>query len=180
MQFQLATLPPSLSHQLKWERFVNTHGGMGKNIPCDLFNEHMNKLFKEIINNMGPNMTATAISRSARSVTTLCNIRDRFDQESNVPVPTSAHCTKSDHEDVAKVAAVLIKNKILSINTGRELNHFKKFSENPLSNLNWTKMEQWILRKQKQTVALKYALGEGNLSDSDATDCSEAESDSES
>ena len=147
MQFQLATLSPSLSHQLKWGRFVNTHGGMGKNIPCDLFNEHVNQLFKEIINNMGPNMTATTISCSAHSVATLCNIRDRFDQESNIPVPTSSHCTKSDHEDVAKVAAALINNEVLPINTGRELNHFKKFSESPLSNLNWTNMKAWILWK---------------------------------
>lgn len=49
LQFQLILLPPSLSHQVKWERFVNVHGGAGRNIPCDLFNEHMNKLFKNII-----------------------------------------------------------------------------------------------------------------------------------
>ena len=35
LQFQLATLQPYLTHQLKWERFVNTHGGIGRNIPCD-------------------------------------------------------------------------------------------------------------------------------------------------
>jgi hypothetical protein len=180
MQFQLATLSPSLSHQLKWGRFINTHGGLGRNIPCDLFNEHMNKLFKEIINNMGPNMTTQAIKRSARSVTTLCHLRDKFDHESNVPVPTTSHCTRSDEDDVVKVASVLIKNKVLSVTTGRKLYHFKNFSENPLSTLKWTNMKAWILRKQKQTVSLKCALGEGNLSDSDATDCSEAESDSES
>ena len=45
-------------------------------------------------------------------------------------------------------------------------------------------MNTWIIQKnnnKKQTVTLKCALGEGNLSDSDATDCSDAESnDSES
>ena len=53
LQLQLIYLPHSLSQQLKWNRFVNTHGGLGHNIPCDLHNEHINKLFKEIITNMG-------------------------------------------------------------------------------------------------------------------------------
>ena len=150
MQFQLVTLSPSLSHQLKWGRFVNTHGGLGRNIPCDLFNEHMNKLFKEIINNMGANMTASAIKRSARSVTTLCHIRDKFDSESNVPVPTSSHSTKSDQEDVDKVVSVLLKNKTLTITSGRRLSHFKNFSANPLKNLTWAKIKHGFYRNKNR------------------------------
>ena len=125
---------------------------------------------------MGANMTGSAINRLARSVTTLCHIRDKFDSESNVPVPTSTYSTKSDQEDVDKVVSVLLKNKILTITPGRRLSHFK----NPLNDLKWANMNTWILRKQKQTASLKCALGEGNLSDSDATDCSESDSDSES
>lgn len=36
-----ASLSPNLAHQVMWHRFVNTKGGMGKNIPCDLYNEHV-------------------------------------------------------------------------------------------------------------------------------------------
>ena len=42
LRFQLATLNPSLVHQLTWGRFINTHGGIGRNIPRDLFNKHVN------------------------------------------------------------------------------------------------------------------------------------------
>ena len=39
LQFQLATIRPSLVHQLTWGRFINTHGRyIGRNIPRDLFN----------------------------------------------------------------------------------------------------------------------------------------------
>ena len=38
----------ALAHQVMWHRFVNTKGGMGKNIPCDLYNEHVNRLVKYI------------------------------------------------------------------------------------------------------------------------------------
>ena len=179
MQFQMSTLPPSLSHHLKWGRFINTHGGPGRNIPCDLFNEHMNKLFKEIINNMGPNMTEKAIERAARSVTALCHIRDQFDKESNVPVATTAHATKGE-EDVTKVVSVLLKNKTLSIIPGRKLSQFKKISMNPLSTLKWAEMKSWILRKKKEVVSYRCAVGEGNMSDSVATDCSDSDTDSDS
>ena len=33
--FQLNQLSPSVAHQLKWGRFINTKGGAGHNIPCD-------------------------------------------------------------------------------------------------------------------------------------------------
>ena len=40
-----------------WHRYVNTRGGLGRNIPRDLYNEHVNKVIKQIIVNMGPNQT---------------------------------------------------------------------------------------------------------------------------
>lgn len=44
-QVQLATFPPPVAHQLKWGLFVNTHGGQGRDIFCNLHNEHLIKLF---------------------------------------------------------------------------------------------------------------------------------------
>ena len=63
-----ATLSPNMAHQVMWNRFVNVRGGLGRNIPCDLFNEHVNKLMKHFIVNMGPNLTETSLQRAARSV----------------------------------------------------------------------------------------------------------------
>ena len=55
LQFQLeAVLSPKLAHHIKWDRFVNKKGGLGRNIPCDLHDEHVNKLIKEIVQRMGP------------------------------------------------------------------------------------------------------------------------------
>ena len=111
-QMQLASLPPPLAFQLKWGRFVNVHGGKGNNIPCDLYNEHQNKLFKELIASMGANMTEAAITRAAQSVTTLHEVCKQFDKETNVPALTTKHCTKDDHHYVQTVCSVLVKNKI--------------------------------------------------------------------
>ena len=39
-------LPPRIGDQLLWSRFINTHGVPGKNIPCDLHMEHLNRVLK--------------------------------------------------------------------------------------------------------------------------------------
>ena len=72
LQFQVkCTLSPRLAHQAIWDRFVNVKGGRGKNIPTDLYNEHMVKLLKRIVTTMGPNLTEKALQRAARSVSTV-------------------------------------------------------------------------------------------------------------
>lgn len=71
LQFQVrAVLSPQLAHQVLWDRFVNTRGGPGRNIPCDLYNEHVVRLVKGVISSM----TEKALQRAARSVSTLHSV----------------------------------------------------------------------------------------------------------
>lgn len=116
---------PNLAHQVTWNRFVNVRGGAGNNIPCDLFNEHVNKLLKYIIRNMGSNLTEAALQRAARSVTTLHRICERFDDQSGVPRRTTAHSTRSDSDDVKKVVDIVLKNKLLVDMGSREHRSYK-------------------------------------------------------
>ena len=64
------TCSPSLTHQVLWNGFVNVKGG-ANNIPCDLYNEHINELLEYIIGNMGSNLTESSLQRAARSVSVL-------------------------------------------------------------------------------------------------------------
>ena len=115
LQLQVnVVLSPNLSHEVKWHRFVNIKGGMGRNIPCDLYNEHINKLIKIIIQNMGSNLTEASFQRAVRCVSPLNLINSNFDKESDVLVITSAHSTRSDLIDINKVVAVVLKRKLLS------------------------------------------------------------------
>ena len=63
LQLQLKSLSPRLVNQITWGWFVNTHGGLGNNIPCDYHNEHINKLTKELINHMGANFSQKAMTK---------------------------------------------------------------------------------------------------------------------
>ncbi|KAL5476350.1 hypothetical protein EMCRGX_G026281 [Ephydatia muelleri] len=96
LQFQLVTLQPYLVHQLMWGRFVNTHGGKGRNIPCDLQNEHVNKLYKDIVANMGANFTEVASIRAARAVLSLERLALAFDKHTGIHPEATAHSTRED------------------------------------------------------------------------------------
>lgn len=142
------TLSPNLAHQVKWNRFVNARGGLGKNIPCDLFLEHTVKLMKQIIANMGPNMTETALQRAARCVTALDTIAEKFDAQSGVPHRTSAHTTREDSQDVRKVIAVVMEKKLLTPLGHREHRTFPGMALNPLLKWDREKTLAWITAKK--------------------------------
>ena len=148
----------NLAHQVLWNRFVNVRGGPGKNIPCDLHNEHVNKQLKYIIQNMGPNLIEKALQRAARSVSTLQTICERFDRESAVPHTASAHSTKPDIDDVKKVVVTMLKNKLLVRTTKREHKSFPKISLNPLQNWNLENTKEWIEEKKIEYIKYKGSL----------------------
>ena len=50
LQMQVsAFLSPNLAHQVMWNRFINTRGGLGRNFTGDLYNEYVNMMLKHII-----------------------------------------------------------------------------------------------------------------------------------
>ena len=150
LQFQVrAVLSPQLAHQVLWDRFVNTHGGAGRNIPCDLYNEHMVRLVKGVITSMGANLTEKALQRAARSVSTLHSVCKQFDRESSVPVTTSAHSTRTDKNDVQKVMKAVQDNDLLTVTSGRSHRSFKTMRLNPLWNWDRQGTLQWIEKKKK-------------------------------
>ena len=121
------TLSPNGAHQVMWHRFVNSRGGMGNNIPCDVYNEHINRLVKYIIQNMGSNLTEKSLQRAARSVSTLHSICQVFDVQSGVPHGTVAHSTRSDTQDIVKVVNTVIQNQLLVPVPGRKHSVFQNF-----------------------------------------------------
>jgi hypothetical protein len=102
---------------------------MGRNIPCDLHNEHFNKLFKEAISHVGANFTKEATIRVARSVTFISHMAAILRHKKRIFRPDStAHTTKKDNNDVQKVAKVVIWGKLWNIIPGRTHHNFKNVS----------------------------------------------------
>ena len=69
---------------MKWSRFVNIHGLPGKNVEADLHMEHINRIAKQSIRNLGANKTQKAIERVGRAVGTLDKVISHFDEENGI------------------------------------------------------------------------------------------------
>ena len=177
---QLKLSQPKLIHQLTWGRFVNTRGGKGKNIPCDLHNEHVNCVFKEVVGNMGSNFTQQSSTRVARCITSLHTIAEKFDIECSVPRESSSHTTKSDISDVEKVIQIVLRNQLIQkVSTTREHSSHPRVTINPLANLDTEKMDRWM--KEKFELRRKYRVvydGMDSDADQDNTDSSQSEDES--
>jgi len=63
-----------------------------------------------------------------------------------------------------------LKKKVLALKPGRAHCHFAGISSDPMVNINMKEMLTWIAKKQKQTTKFNEAIGEGNLSDSEASE----------
>lgn len=154
LQLQVnVVLSPNLAHQVKWHRFVNTKGGLGNNIPCDLYNEHVNKQIKRIIQSMGSNLTEASLQRAVRSIAPLQDVCKQFDQESAVPVISSAHSTRSDVKDIGKVVSIVLQQKLITKDpAGRAHQCFPCMPLNPLHNWKQKSTTAWIKQKKKEYV----------------------------
>ena len=166
LQFQVkAILSPQLAHQVLWDRFVNTRGGLGRNIQNDLYNEHIVKL----VTCMGVNLTEEALQRAARSVSMLSAVCKQFDTESGVPVTTSEHKTRSTVTDIGKVVTAVLTNDLLQTTPGRSHRTFRRMRLNPLWNWDRKKTTDWI-EKKKEFMRFRGAVRED-----EADECSDAE-----
>ena len=77
-------LSDRLTQQLKWSRFVNTRGQIGCNMPCDLYNEHLNRQLKSVLRNLRSNLQKNTIDRAAKSLGVIHLIDQQFCDELHV------------------------------------------------------------------------------------------------
>ena len=66
---ELALLTPRKFHELKWNRFINTHEKKGRCIQRDLRNEHLNFIAKQNIKSVGySNISDANVMRMSKTV----------------------------------------------------------------------------------------------------------------
>ncbi|KAL5517605.1 hypothetical protein EMCRGX_G003187 [Ephydatia muelleri] len=142
--------PLALDLRTNWGKFVNTHGGKGCNLPCDLHNEHVNRLYKQLVANVGANFTESASTRAARAVSSLERLALGFERQTGIHPKTTAQSRKSDVKDVQIVVEVVLKARILEVIDKRCQSKFLNFFPNPLDRIDRDKMMKWIEKKAKQ------------------------------
>ena len=140
------TLPPQLAEQLKWSRFINTHGTIGHNISCDLHMEHLNKVAKVAIDGLGANKSEKAITRVGKAIGTMTSTIDNFDTVNKVPAESGAHSKKSSEKDLNKVISQLVKSKVFDIVPGRKHKSFSNINTNCIRTLPEQGLKDWMIQ----------------------------------
>ena len=85
-----------MKEQLVWSRTINTHGRLGKNIPMDRHNEHLNRIVKDGMKALSSNVNeAQAIERIGKSLRLLVDFLNNFDTCADIPVLHGHHSSKS-------------------------------------------------------------------------------------
>ena len=85
-----------MKQQLVWEQTVNVHGRPGKNIPCDLYMEHLNRQCKGTIGSLGPTVSSVnMVARIGKSVGELMKITTQYDSISKLNLESGKHSKRS-------------------------------------------------------------------------------------
>ena len=103
-------LPPRQAKQLLYSRFVNTKGQKRKNIECDLHMEHLNRVCKDAIRDLGPNKTAKSIMRAAKAHST----NNPVISQNSIDKQSGSHKKAKCVEDIKIIVHDLVKYKVFS------------------------------------------------------------------
>ena len=146
-------LSPRQCQQLIWSRFVNVHGIIGHNIPCDLFMEHLNRLCKSSIENLGANKTEKAIERVGKVISVLQKVTSNYDTVTSTTESSGAHKRASAERDVMLVLdEVHKKSAVFRIQPGRSHSQFQKQVINVIANVDANDLREWMANKMNLIV----------------------------
>lgn len=90
--------------QLLWGRFVNVHGLPARNIPSDLYMEHLNRVLKEAVKGLGANKTEKALVRVGKAIGAIESVQHNFDDDNNINDCSGNHKQASFTKDLKSIS----------------------------------------------------------------------------
>ncbi len=137
-----ALLSERQAYRLKWCRFVNTSGKPGRNISCDLANEHWNRAFKGHLASAGGNVNSSTILRTGAALSTLEDVCSTYDKAVSVTPLTTKHCTRTASKDEQTMLNTLHKHNVFE----SDKNHstFPTFTRNHFNRIDRKRFQSWI------------------------------------
>ena len=133
------------AHNLKWNRFFNKQGKVGRNIPLDLRMEQLNKIVKTMWRSLGANLDERSAARLASTLEPMEQILESIDKDCNL---TDEFGYRSGGDP--KRSVELVTNDLMEINAFKKqpgrLGHpsYHKMSSNLLRNLDYRDLHDWM------------------------------------
>ena len=132
--------------ELKWSKCINTQGRQGKNIPTDLHMEHLNCNLKNMIKNLGSNVTPKTVQRASKAFGIVNQICSKFKEETGVKVNKLFHSSPSFNADLSKIVQQFEKDEVFTITPQRQYTAFPDHKP-LLLDINWDNITEWIKEK---------------------------------
>ena len=145
-----ALVSEEMAHRLIWGRFVNWHGGAGKNIACDMAQEICNRTSKDIVRGMGANKTRKAMMRASKASAGVHQIVQQLRETTKVKQRSQAHTHKNKEDDETLMLQDLQKLKPFEVNPGRCHPNFQDMKVSPTSRVDMAKLFGWLEKHKKQ------------------------------
>ena len=128
---------------LIFNRFINSKGKCGGNIPLHLFMEHLNLLLKRLAKGMGANVTSASLQRAAQSIVPLNKVMETIYKDCNKVKRSGHHGSTDPEEAVSIIVKDLISGKVFETSPGRKgYPSFQKFQSNVLD-IDYRDLFQW-------------------------------------
>ena len=143
-----STLSPRLAQDVLQSRFINTHGGPGRNIPTDLFMEHLNRTLKDYTKGLGANISEKSIVQTAKSLKNLLMITQNFDSTCKLHPESLHHTTKSSKKDRDLVLTQLVESRVFDYIPGRCHHSFRNIKPRISDCVDISRIVKWIKEHQ--------------------------------
>ena len=136
-------LPEGLAFELIHDRFFNSSGKAGGNIPLDLRMEHLNKLLKAGLTQLGANITEESAKRIAESLEGLETLLNNVDKDISMQKSTQHRGTKHLMQTVKLITEDLVVEKVFVNKPDRQYKSFMNFNRDILHKLDQKKFYEW-------------------------------------
>lgn len=144
-------LSPRMVTQLKWSRTVHVHGKAGRNVPCDLFMEHLNRVCKGSISGLGENISDKAVLCTGKCLGEMAMVR-------RMQYWVWTACKEIRKANCNAILEILNEMKAFTATPGRKHLNFPNARSNPVRSLSMADLEEWMqMQAQKLTLYLQVA-----------------------
>lgn len=135
-----------------WNRTVNVHGHLGKNIAGDLLMEHLSRECKGSIGGLGASVTENAITRVGKSLRSSTQILEVFDRECGLKAQSGHHTTRSSLADVTKLLNQIFDSHVFTEHSGRCHCMFPNHQCNIMGKLTKPFLLHWLQERFQKLV----------------------------
>lgn len=144
---------PRLAMQLTWSRTVNTRGLPGKNVPCDLHMEFLNRMAKDSLRGLGSNITDEAVRRIGKCIGEIVDVVKQFDEVNQLKEPSTRHSKKAKKKDLEAVVKQLHQvSDVFCVCEGRAHKNFSHFKNNSMRSISMKELQVWMKEQLRKLL----------------------------